>query len=71
MKKLNSTRLGDKKSLSINRLFLKNRLFKKIDYFQQKIAYIADEVSDCKISDTKSLLFNKKSHILKTENAYF
>ena len=49
MKKLDGTRLGDKKSLNINRFFeKKNRLFKKKSFiFNKKIAYIPEEVGDC------------------------
>jgi len=49
VKKLDGTRLGDKKSLNINRFFeKKNRLFKKKSFiFNKKIAYIPEEVSNC------------------------
>ena len=55
MKKLDGTQLGDKKSLNKNCLF-----FKKKALFQQKITYIAEEVSDYQISNTKLFIFNKK-----------
>jgi len=35
------------------------------------IAYIAEEVGDCQISDTKSFIFNKKTAYFNTKNAYF
>ena len=67
MKKLDGTRLGDKKSLNINRLFLqKNR------FVSEKIAYIAEEVFECQKSDTISFIFiKKKSRIFNRKNAYF
>ena len=56
MKKLDGIRLGDKKSLIL----------------QKKIAYIAEEVGDCQISDQKSHIFNKKIAYFKNKkNAYF
>ena len=66
MKKLDGTRLGDKKSLNINRLY-----FLKIGLFNYKIAYIVEEVGDCQKSDTKSFIFNKKSLIFNTKKRLF
>ena len=65
MKKLDGTRLGDKKSLNIN------LILKKIALFQQKKVYIAEEVGDCQISDTKSFIFNKTPLIFNTKKRLF
>ena len=43
----------------------------KVAFFQQKIAYIAEEVGDCQISDSKSFILNKKSLILNAKDAHF
>jgi len=49
----------------------KNRLFKKIALFQQQVAYIAEEVGDCQISDTKSFIFNNKIAYFQQQNRLF
>ena len=62
MKKLDGAQLGNKKLLNKNCLF-----FKKIALFQQKITYIAEEVSDYQISNTQLFIFNKKNRLFLTQ----
>ena len=55
MKKLSGTGLGDEKSYNFNK----------------KISHIVEEVCDCQISDTKSLILKNKKRIFLTNSIIF